>query len=84
MLEVLRIGREKLSDKGVQSAAKRVEPLRVQTRLPRDEVMERMIRSFGTHAGGVEEVAVSQAEMAAAEDLVRARYGTDAWVHELP
>ncbi len=31
MLEVLRIGREKLSDKGTASAAKRVDPLRSQT-----------------------------------------------------
>ena len=35
MLEVLRIGREKISDKGIASAAKRVDPLRSQTGLPR-------------------------------------------------
>jgi lipoate-protein ligase A len=34
MTEVLRIGREKLSDKGTVSAAKRVDPLRRQTGLP--------------------------------------------------
>ena len=31
MLEVLRIGREKMSDKGIKSANKRVDPLRSQT-----------------------------------------------------
>ena len=36
MLEVLRIGREKLSDKGTASANKRVDPVRSQTQLPRD------------------------------------------------
>ncbi|MBO0702142.1 MAG: lipoate--protein ligase family protein [Candidatus Dormibacteraeota bacterium] len=84
MLEVLRIGREKVSDKGIPSAARRVGPLRLQTRLPRDEVIERMIDSFARLVGGVEEVAIGPEEMAAAEELVRTRYGTDAWVHELP
>ncbi|MBO0709166.1 MAG: lipoate--protein ligase family protein, partial [Candidatus Dormibacteraeota bacterium] len=84
MLEVLRIGREKLSDKGIPSAARRVGPLRLQTQLPRDEVIERMIRSFADQVGGVEEVPISPDELAAAEELVRTRYGTDAWVHELP
>ncbi|MDR0836859.1 MAG: lipoate--protein ligase family protein, partial [Propionibacteriaceae bacterium] len=35
MLQVLRIGREKLSDKGTTSAVKRVDPMRSQTGLPR-------------------------------------------------
>ena len=34
MTEVLRIGREKISDKGITRAAKRVDPLRSQTGLP--------------------------------------------------
>jgi lipoate---protein ligase len=84
MLEVLRIGKEKLADKGIPSAARRVGPLRLQTQLPRDEVIERMIRSFADQVGGVEEVTVGPEEMVAAEDLVRTRYDTDAWVHELP
>ena len=46
MTEVLRIGREKLSDKGTKSAAKRVDPLRSQTGLPRAEIIERMIETF--------------------------------------
>ena len=46
MLEVLRIGREKLSDKGTTSAKKRVDPLRRQTGLPREAVIDRMIDSF--------------------------------------
>ncbi|HAQ60246.1 MAG TPA: lipoate--protein ligase, partial [Microbacterium sp.] len=46
MTEVLRIGREKLSDKGTVSAAKRVDPLRRQTGLPRQAVIERFIETF--------------------------------------
>ena len=42
MVDVLRIGREKLSDKGTLSAAKRVDPLRSQTGLARAAVIERI------------------------------------------
>ena len=39
MLEVLRIGREKLSDKGTKSANKRVDPVRSQTGMSREDVI---------------------------------------------
>ena len=44
--DVLRIGQEKLSDKGIRSADKRVGPLRQQTNLPRDEIIERLVDHF--------------------------------------
>ena len=40
MLEVLRIGREKLSDKGTKSANKRVDPMRSQTGMTREAIIE--------------------------------------------
>ncbi len=46
MFQVLRIGREKLSDKGTTSAAKRVDPLRSQTGLPREAVIGSMFATF--------------------------------------
>ena len=46
MVQVLRIGREKLSDKGITSAAKRVDPLRSQTGLSRAEIIDRMKQTF--------------------------------------
>lgn len=46
MVQVLRIGREKMSDKGTKSAAKRVDPLRSQTGLLRQEIIERMTATF--------------------------------------
>ena len=39
MNEVLRIGMEKIRDKGTRSAVKRVDPMRSQTGLPREEIM---------------------------------------------
>ena len=53
MTEVLRIGREKLSDKGTVSAAKRVDPLRRQTGLPREAIIERFIETFANLYGAV-------------------------------
>src|SRR4029079_10296574 len=69
MLEVLRIGREKLSDKGTQSANKRVDPLRSQTGMARADV----IAAFEAYFRGrytVVDGAVSDAERARAEELV--------------
>jgi lipoate-protein ligase A len=83
MLEVLRIGKEKLSDKGIPSAARRVGPLRLQTNLPREEVIARLAASFARQVGGVIEDEVAPDELAEAEELVRTRYGTDAWVYDL-
>ena len=51
MTRVLRIGREKLSDKGIVSAAKRVSPLRQQTDLPRDTIIARLVASFADRYG---------------------------------
>ena len=46
MVEVLRIGKEKLSDKGTTSAKKRVDPLRRQTGLARAEIVAAMMEVF--------------------------------------
>lgn len=78
MLEVLRIGREKLSDKATQSANKRVDPLRSQTGLARAEVIARMVETFrGLHGLQVGEL---QAEtLARAQRLANEKFATPAW-----
>src|SRR5690606_8949013 len=48
MQQVLRIGREKLSDKGTASAAKRVDPLRSQTGMPREQIITRLKETFAS------------------------------------
>jgi len=83
MAEVLRIGREKLSDKGTKSAAKRVDPLRSQTGLARDEIIERMIETFrGQH--GLRDGELSEAELAQARELVETKFATDEWLYRVP
>lgn len=83
MTEVLRIGREKLSDKGTVSAAKRVDPLRRQTGLPREAVIERFIETF-TRLYGAESGHITAEEYAEAEALVESKFATDAWLRRVP
>ena len=83
MVQVLRIGREKLSDKGITSAAKRVDPLRSQTGLGRDEIIERMkdtfIELYGARSGDI-----TDEEYAKAAELVVNKFGTDEWIGRVP
>lgn len=83
LTEVLRIGREKLSDKGIVSAAKRVDPLRAQTGLPREAIVERMIDTFRARHGLVPDELLPE-ELAAAERLVADKFSTPAWIHRVP
>jgi lipoate-protein ligase A len=83
MVQVLRIGREKMSDKGTTSAAKRVDPLRSQTGLSRAEIIERMTQTF-TRLYGSTPDEVTPAELAAAEELVASKFATDAWLQRVP
>ncbi|MGB4135717.1 MAG: biotin/lipoate A/B protein ligase family protein [Microbacterium sp.] len=83
MTEVLRIGREKLSDKGTTSAAKRVDPLRSQTGLPRAEIIERFKATFRSLTGA-EDGSITPDEYADAEALVVSKFATDAWLHRVP
>jgi lipoate-protein ligase A len=83
MTEVLRIGREKLSDKGTTSAAKRVDPLRTQTGMERSEIIERFKATFRGLTGAVDG-AITADEYADAEALVESKFSTDAWLHRVP
>ncbi|MDQ0728222.1 biotin/lipoate A/B protein ligase family protein [Microbacterium sp. W4I20] len=83
MTEVLRIGREKLSDKGTTSAAKRVDPLRSQTGLTREEIIERFIETFRSLTDA-ETGTIAPDEYADAEALVESKFATEAWLHRVP
>ena len=83
MVEVLRVGREKLSDKGIRSANKRVDPLRRLTGLSRVEIIDRMIATF-TGLYGLSKSEITPAEAAKAEQLVAEKFGTGDWLHRVP
>jgi len=83
MTEVLRIGREKISDKGITSAAKRVDPLRSQTGLSRAEIIEQMKLTFKSLYGATDGD-LTDAEYAAAEKLVAEKFETEEWLYRVP
>jgi lipoate-protein ligase A len=83
MLEVLRIGREKLSDKGTKSAAKRVDPLRSQTGLSRASVIEAMIGTF-RRLHGLHDDALRSEEIAAAQVRAAEKFANPTWTADVP
>lgn len=83
MVQVLRIGREKMSDKGTKSAAKRVDPLRSQTGLSRNDIIARMEQTFA-QLYGTSPSEVTADELARAEQLVAEKFGTAEWLHRVP
>ena len=82
MTEVLRIGREKISDKGIASAAKRVDPLKSQTGLPREEIIDRLIGTFRQRNGLVDDCLLPD-ELEAARELVETKFSTSEWIHRV-
>jgi lipoate---protein ligase len=83
MVEVLRIGEEKLSDKGIRSADKRVGPLRQQTDMTRAAIINQFIATF-RDSYGLTNGAITPDELAEAEHLATTRFGTDAWINTVP
>lgn len=83
MLQVLRIGREKLSDKGISSAGKRVDPMRSQTGLSRAAIIEAFISHFArTYQAQMGDYLPE--ELVSAKALVRDKLLTDAWLYKVP
>lgn len=83
MLEVLRIGREKISDKGVTSANKRVDPLRAHTGMSREAIQDHLVSSFSS-LYTLQPGTVSSQEMEQVERLVEEKFGTEEWLHRVP
>lgn len=83
MLEVLRIGREKLSDKGIASAAKRVDPLRSQTGLSRAAIIESLKSTF-QNLHGATIGSVTPDELAEAEELAATKFASEEWLQRVP
>lgn len=83
MLELLRIGQEKLSDKGIRSADKRVSPLSQQTSLSRQEIIDHLIATFAATVD-LQPGELTQPERDGAAHRVAERFGTDDWRYILP
>ncbi|NUL47106.1 lipoate--protein ligase family protein [Cellulosimicrobium funkei] len=83
MTDVLRIGQEKIRDKGIRSAKKRVDPLRRQTGMSRPEIWETMIQTF-TERYGASRAELTDEVIARAEALAAAKFTTPAWTARVP
>ncbi len=83
MVQVLRIGREKISDKGITSAAKRVDPLRSQTGMSRADIIDRMKDTFTGLYGG-KPGRVTPEEWAKTRQLVEEKFSTPEWLTRVP
>lgn len=83
MLEVLRIGREKLSDKGTASAQKRVDPLRSQTGLTRAQVIAHLLAMFRRQHGLADD-ALRPDELERAHALAVSKFASDEWIGVVP
>jgi lipoate---protein ligase len=82
MVRVLRIGREKLKDKAVASAAKRVSPLVQQTGLSRDAIVAALFAGFQRQFGGTVDTLTAD-ELANACQLVETKYAHKSWTYEM-
>jgi lipoate-protein ligase A len=81
--KLIRIGRERLSERGVRSADKAVSPLSEFTSMDCAGVARHMERSVTAefHAHYSE---VSREELDAARELANAKYATPGWINRLP
>ncbi|WP_245650110.1 lipoate--protein ligase family protein [Millisia brevis] len=83
MVEVLRIGREKLSGKGIASANKRVDPMRSQTGLTREAIFDSFANTFRSRYA-TNDSAYTETELQQAKELVADKFGTAEWTHRVP
>jgi lipoate---protein ligase len=80
---LIRIGRDRITERGVRSAEKPVSPLSWFTALSCAEVAARMRDSFSRQFRARPST-VAEDELTAARDLVRTKYSTADWINRLP
>lgn len=83
MVQVLRIGKEKISDKGIASAKKRVDPLKSQTGLSRDEIIDTMVETFRELTGATD-AELSEEYINRAAALAKEKFESDEWTYRIP
>jgi lipoate-protein ligase A len=80
---VIRIGRDRVAERGIRSAERAVSPLAWFTDLSCDEV-EAHLASHFAHEVPTSPSEISEEEMLDAERLVVSKYSTAAWINRLP
>lgn len=83
MLDVIRIGREKLSDKGTTSANKRVDPMKSQTGLAREAIIDAFIDVF-TKKYAAQASNYTEQELLEAKKRVTDKFSQQEWTFKVP
>ena len=83
MNEVLRIGMEKIRDKGTRSAVKRVDPMRSQTGLPREEILQAFFDHFKEKYNATVGT-ITDEDLAVARERCETKFAREEWVHRIP
>ncbi|MCL2535921.1 MAG: lipoate--protein ligase family protein, partial [Nocardiaceae bacterium] len=83
MTDVLRIGREKISDKGITSSGKRVDPMRSQTGMARADIIDAFLAHFRARYDTVTS-SYTDDELAAARELVETKFANPEWTYRVP
>lgn len=83
MSDCLRIGREKIRDKGIRSADKRVDPMRTQTGMARTDIIDVFLGHFAEKYSATrgELTAVNLAD---AQKRCEQKYNRDEWTRRIP
>lgn len=84
MTSILKISPEKSADKSVESAAKRVDPLKTQTGCSRQEIINFMYNFLLTALPSAKSGELGSQLMAEAERLSTNKYAMSQWVHRIP
>lgn len=83
MMECLRIGKEKVRDKGLRSAVKRVDPMRSQTGMEREAIIEVFLQHFAEKYGATPGE-ITAADLEVAQQRVEDKFATPEWTHIVP
>lgn len=83
MNEVLRIGMEKIRDKGTRSAVKRVDPMRSQTGLPRETILTAFYDHFKEKYRATPGE-ITEEDLRVAEERCRTKFATEEWTYRIP
>lgn len=83
MLECLRIGKEKVRDKGLRSAVKRVDPMKSQTGMAREDIIDVFIDHFAQKYGA-KRGEITAGDIEKAERRCDTKFNTEEWTFRLP
>ncbi|MFT8704878.1 biotin/lipoate A/B protein ligase family protein [Bifidobacterium aquikefiricola] len=80
MSTILRVSKEKLSDKAVKSVVRRVDPMRSQTGISRSAIIDHLLAFLVEHLNQAQVTQLPQAAVKQANELAEQRFSKDAWL----